>query len=78
MQTNFEFLSDDEPNFDPDSDTAVDDTTRPSDNLTLSPPGAYPVCHFMRPTDGYRVGPIIVGSFAYKRFVRNGWREVQR
>lgn len=75
--SNFNWLAANEPQFDPDSDTEIDEVTRPFDVVTLQPPGALPVSYFMRPSDGFKVGPIIVGSFAYKRFVDHRWIEVQ-
>jgi hypothetical protein len=77
MTTNFEWLSANEPKFDPEADTEIDTVTKPFETATLNAPGAYPVSYFMRPTDGFKVGPIIVGSFAYKRFVDHKWIEVQ-
>lgn len=76
MTTNFDWLAANEPPVDQDA-TEVDETTRPFDVVTLQPPGAYPVSYFIRPADGFKVGPIIVGSFAYKRFVDHKWIEVQ-
>ncbi len=76
MTTNFDWLAANEPPFS-DTDTEVDDDTRPFDVVHLAPPGALPVSYFMRPGDGFKVGPIIIGSFAYKRFIDHKWVEVQ-
>lgn len=76
MTTNFDRLASDEPPFDPDADTAVDETTRPFETLTLRPPGALPVCRFMRPGDGFTVGPVVINSFAFRQFVNHGWRMI--
>jgi hypothetical protein len=76
MTTNFERLSAEEPPFS-EADTELDIPTKPFETATLQPPGAWPVSYFIRPADGYKVGPVMIGSFAYKRFVDHKWIEVQ-
>lgn len=71
---NFNRLAADEPPFS-EADTQDDNDTKPFAALTLSAPGALPVCHFMRP-DGFTVGPVVINSFAFRQFVNHGWRMI--